>query len=77
MELDKSIQYEEDLEQIKNVLTGTIDVDSIESIKNKRPIEEIISEVNAKLGQTLEYPVSMLKVDQDKIILTKTNNINT
>jgi hypothetical protein len=75
-ELDKNLQYEEDVEQIKTVLNGVIDLNTIETIKNKRPIEEIISEVNDKLSQMLNYPVQILTVTSDGISLTKTNDIN-
>ena len=76
VELDKNLQYEEDVEQIKTVLNGVIDLNTIETIKNKRPIEEIISEVNDKLSRMLNYPVQILTVTPDGISLTKTNDIN-
>ena len=76
LELDKTIQYEEDVEQIKTILNGVIDLDTIGSIRNKRPIEEIVSEVNDKLSRTLNYPVSLLTVTSDSVLLTKTTDLD-
>jgi hypothetical protein len=76
IESDENLQYEEDVEQIKTVLNGVIDPNTIESIRNKRPIEEIVSEINDKLSRTLNYPVQILTVTPDGVSLTKTSDVD-
>lgn len=75
-ELDQKLQYDEDLEQIKTVLNGVIDLDSVNGIRNKSSIEEIISEVNDKLGKTLQYPVPTLVVTNNEFFIIKNTDIN-
>ena len=76
MERDEELQYDEDLEQIKTVLNGIVDLDSVSGIRNRSSIEEIISEVNDKLGKTLQYPVPTLVVVNDEFVIVKNTDIN-
>ena len=75
-ELDQKLQYDEDLEQIKTVLNGVIDLDSVSGIRNRSSIEEIISEVNDKLGKTLQYPVPTLIIVNNEFTIVKNTDIN-